>query len=65
VGAFAAAEDDPLQAAAAGLAAFGLAAERAARETTATGSFKTAIFDELYELSPDRLADGARLFELA
>jgi hydroxyethylthiazole kinase len=65
VGAFAAAEPDPLLAAAAGLAGFGLAAERAARETTGPGSFKTAIFDELYGLSPDRLADGARLFELA
>ena len=59
VGAFAAVEPDPLYAATAGLAAFGVAAELAAARTEGPGAFKTALFDELYRLSSGRLAETA------
>jgi hydroxyethylthiazole kinase len=65
VAAFAAVEADPLVAAAGGLACFGLAAERAAREARGPASFKDALFDALYQLTPDQLAEGARVAVLA
>jgi len=58
--AFAAVEPDPLIAAAAGLAGFGLAAEVAAREATGPASFKVALFDAVYGLTPEQLEAGAR-----
>ncbi len=64
VAAYAAVETDLLLAAAAGLASFGLAAESAAAHSDAPGSFKTALFDELYRLTPAGLAAGARIVEL-
>src|SRR5436190_872497 len=53
IGAFAAVEKDPLIAAAAGYAAFGLAAEIAAPHAHGPASFKVAFFDQLYHLTPD------------
>lgn len=61
VAAFAAVEPDALYAAVAGLAAYGVAAELAAARTDGPGSFKTALFDELYRLSSERLAESANV----
>jgi len=61
IAAFAAVEPDALVAAVAGLAAYGLAAERAAARSAGPGSFKAALFDELDSLSPAALAAGARI----
>lgn len=61
IGAFAAVEHDALIAAAAGLAATGVAAEGAARVAGGPGSFKVALIDALAALSPDRLAAGTRI----
>ncbi|HHH40955.1 MAG TPA: hydroxyethylthiazole kinase [Chloroflexi bacterium] len=65
IAAFAAVEPDPLIAAAGGMACFGLAAEQAAQEARGPASFKVALFDALYHLTPERLAQGARVVELA
>jgi hydroxyethylthiazole kinase len=59
-GTFAAESDDPLTAAAAAFAAFGLAGERAAAGARGPFSFKTSLFDELANLTPDTFAKGAR-----
>jgi hydroxyethylthiazole kinase len=74
VAAFAAVENDRVLAAAAGLACFGLAAEAAARGTLVArsgavgalgpASFKVALMDRLYHLSPEDLAVGARIVDL-
>ncbi len=63
VGAFAAVESDYLMAAAGGLACFALAAELAAAEANGPASFKVALFDHLYHLTPEQLAEGARIVE--
>lgn len=65
VAAFAAVERDGLVAAAAALACFGLAAERAAQEARGPASFKVALFDALYHLKPEELEQGARIEVLA
>lgn len=65
VAAFAAVEPDGLVAAAAGLACFGLAAERAAEHARGPGSFKAALLDALYHLQPADLEQGARIGVLA
>jgi hydroxyethylthiazole kinase len=49
---FAAVEKDRLQAAAAALAVFNVAAEEAARRAQAPSAFKSALFDALYSLEP-------------
>jgi hydroxyethylthiazole kinase len=59
--AFAAVEGDPLLAAAAGLAGFGLAAELAVAGARGPASFKVALFDAVYELTPEQLEAGARV----
>jgi hydroxyethylthiazole kinase len=64
VGAFAAVEPDACLATTAGLAAFGVAAELAAARSAGPGSFKTALFDELYTLSAQRLAEAASVVPL-
>jgi len=64
VAAFAAVEKDRLLAAAAGLACFGLAAELAAQKAAGPASFKVALLDQLYHLSPEQVAQGARVVEL-
>ncbi len=65
VAAFAAVERDYLVAAAGALACFGLAAEQAAEKAHGPASFKVALFDQLYNLTPEELAQGARIVELA
>jgi hydroxyethylthiazole kinase len=64
VAAFAAVEPDPLIAAAAGLAALGLAAERAAETAQGPASFKVALLDAVYGLTAEGLRAGARIVEL-
>jgi hydroxyethylthiazole kinase len=61
VAAFAAVEKDPLLATAFGLAAFGLAAELAASQARGPASFKLALFDQLYHLTPEQLLQGAQI----
>lgn len=63
VGAFLAVGTDPVLSTAAGLAFFGLAGERAAKETAAPGSFWTGVLDALYSITPDELAASARIQE--
>jgi len=65
IGAFAAVEKDPLVAAVGGYAAFGLAAELAAPLAHGPATFKVALFDALYHLSPEQLARGARIVDLS
>jgi hydroxyethylthiazole kinase len=61
VGAFAAAGDDPVKSAAAALIAFGLAGERAARQSAGPYSFRTALFDELASLTPETVSAEAQV----
>jgi len=61
---FCAVEQDRLVAAASALACYGLAAERAARGTRGPGSFRASLLDELYHMTPARLAKGAQVVEL-
>jgi hydroxyethylthiazole kinase len=61
---FCAVEADRLAAAAAALACYGLAAERAARGTRGPGSFRASLLDELYRLTPAEAAKGVRIVEL-
>jgi len=64
IGAFCAVEQDYLIAAAAALACYGLAAELAASEAKGPASFKIALLDSLYNMTPSRLAEGARIIDL-
>jgi hydroxyethylthiazole kinase len=64
IGAFCAIEKDALLAAAAGLACYGLAAEWAAKEARGPASFKVALLDHLYNMTPRRLAEGAKISDL-
>lgn len=64
VAAFASVEPDYLLATAGGLACFGLAAELAAEEAEGPASFKVALFDRLYSLTPEQVAAGARIVQL-
>jgi hydroxyethylthiazole kinase len=65
IAAFAAVEKDYLLAAAGGLACFGVAAELAAGDAHGPASFKVALFDHIYNLTPEQVAGGARVAELA
>ena len=58
---------DALLAATAALAAYGLAAERAAAMAgvQGPGSFKAAFFDQVYNLTPELLRDQARVVDLS
>jgi len=60
VAAFRAVEADGVVATAAALACLGLAAERAAERAEGPGSFRVRLFDELHDMTPERLAAGAR-----
>lgn len=60
-GAFVAVADDYAVASAAALAAFGRAGERASAGARGPYSFRTALFDELYRLTPGDLAEHARV----
>ena len=61
IGCFIAVADDPLVGTAAGLACFGLAGELAVAESSGPGSFKVGLFDRLYALTPEILAQRARI----
>lgn len=61
VAAFSAVEQDPVLAAAGALAAFGMAAERAAERAPGPGSFQIALLDALSQLAPGDLAAADRL----
>jgi hydroxyethylthiazole kinase len=62
VGCFLAAKrDDPLEAAAEALAAFGVAGENAAREARGPGSFHVGLYDALAGLDPATLDGRARI----
>ncbi len=65
VAAFAAVERDYLLAAAGALAMFGLAAELAAEKAHGPASFKVALFDQIYNLTPEQVAAGARVTGIA
>jgi hydroxyethylthiazole kinase len=62
-GAFAAVTKDYVTASAAAFAAFGLAGEKAARHSNGPASFKVALLDEVYGLTPEELEKGARIRE--
>jgi hydroxyethylthiazole kinase len=55
---------EPLEAAAEALAAFGVAAEDAAREAAGPGTFHARLYDALYALDPDTLDERVRIEEL-
>ena len=61
IGAFLAAERDPVLASAAALAFFGLAGERAAERANGPGTFWPHLLDALYNISPEDLANRARI----
>ena len=61
VGTFCAESTSPVTAAAAALAAFGLAGEKAATVAQGPFTFKTALFDELANLTPESFVRGARI----
>jgi len=61
VAAFAAVESDPVLAATAGLVCYGLAAEMAAEVARGPASFKVALFDALYNLTPAQVRSGAKV----
>jgi hydroxyethylthiazole kinase len=61
-GAFLAAKpNDPLEAAAEALAAFGVAGEDAARDARGPGTFHAGLYDALYNLDPDTLDERVRI----
>jgi hydroxyethylthiazole kinase len=53
--------DRPLEAAAAALAAFGIAGEDAARDAKGPGSFHVGLYDALAGLQPEALDARARI----
>ncbi len=55
---------EPLEAAAEALAAFGVAAEAAARGAEGPGTFHARLYDGLYALDPDTLDERVRIDEL-
>jgi hydroxyethylthiazole kinase len=61
IGAFLAVERDPLEAAAQGLAVFGLAGERAAAKAAGPGSLRWRIVDELALLDETAVRAGVRI----
>jgi hydroxyethylthiazole kinase len=63
IAAFAAVTQDPLKAAVAGLAFFGLAGETAGKRAQSPGSFMIALLDALNDITPDAFQAGARLEE--
>ena len=60
-GAFAAVEKDPMIAAVAAVAFFGLAGERAVLESQGPGTFNAALLDALFTLAPEDLKAGAKI----
>jgi hydroxyethylthiazole kinase len=64
VAAFCAVEKDYLVAATAALACYGLAAQRAARRAKAPGSFRAALLDAIYQLTPAQIQAGVKVVKL-
>jgi hydroxyethylthiazole kinase len=64
IAAFCAVEQDYLTAAAAGLAYYGLAAELAARQAKGPGSFRSALLDWIYRLTPAQVETGIKVVRL-
>lgn len=64
IAAFAAVEKDYVLAAASALAVYGLAAERAAEQATGPASFKIAFLDQIYAMTPEMVAEGARISDV-
>jgi hydroxyethylthiazole kinase len=62
-GCFLAAKDDPFEAAAEALVAFGVAGEDAAREARGPGSFHVGLYDALAALDPAELGARAKVSE--
>ena len=58
---FCAVEGDPLVATAAALGYYGLAGEEAARVSTGPGSFQVALYDALYNMSDQIMAERIRI----
>jgi hydroxyethylthiazole kinase len=56
--------DEPVEAAAEALAAFGVAAEDAARAADGPGTFHARLYDGLYALDPSTLDERTRIEEL-
>jgi hydroxyethylthiazole kinase len=63
IGAFAAVENDPLEATVAAIAFFGLAGEQAALQAKGPGTFKTTLLDILFTLTPEEMRQGVKLRE--
>ena len=61
IAAFCAVEPDHFVATVAALACYGLAAERAARRARAPGSFRVALLDALYQLTPAQIRTGVKV----
>ncbi len=55
--------EEPLEAAAEALAAFGVAGEDAARDAQGPGTFHARLYDALYNLDPDTLDSRAKVTE--
>ena len=64
VGAFCAVEKDYLIATTTALACYGLAAERAARLSKGPGSFRSALLDAIYHLTPAQVQIGVKVVKL-
>jgi hydroxyethylthiazole kinase len=62
VGCFTGVESDYAVASSVALGLFGLACERAAKKTKLPGSFKSAVYDEVYSLT-EKGVDGVRISE--
>ena len=61
IGAFAAVERNPMIAATGAVAFFGLAGEKAAQQAKGPGSFKVALFDALFVVTPEDVKGGAKI----
>jgi hydroxyethylthiazole kinase len=64
-GCFLAVKEEPLDAAAEALVAFGVAGEDAARDAKGPGSFHVNLYDALAALDPDTLDARAKVDEAA
>ena len=63
IGAFAAVEADPFAATVGAIAFFGLTGEQAALQANGPGTFKTALLDILFRLTPEEMGQGIKLRE--
>jgi len=64
IGAFTAVETDPVIAAIGALVLFGLAGERASLSANGPGTFKAALLDALFNLTPEEVEAGAKIKEV-